>query len=57
MFVTLRDDDRIVAVGMLTQENLRMLGGSLKKVIPISEDDQFADLIAAFYRAEERLKR
>lgn len=52
-----RQDDRIVAVGLLTQENLRMLGGSLKKVIPLSEDDNFADLIEAFNRAEGRVKR
>lgn len=38
-------DDKIVAVGLLTQTNLRMLGSSLKKVIPVTDDDRFVEIL------------
>ncbi len=52
---------RIVAVGLLTQEHLDMLRGSLTMVYPIDETPCFRDLINAIdeadrahWRADER---
>ena len=41
-------DERPVALALLTQTQLDMLGGTLKKVFMIREgDEQFADLLRA----------
>ena len=39
--------EKIVAIGLLTEANIRLLGKGLKKVIPITDDERFADLLAA----------
>jgi hypothetical protein len=41
------DQERIVAIGLLTETHLRMLGSSLKKVLPITDDGRFTDLLKA----------
>lgn len=42
------DDDRIVAVGLLTQTNLKMLGGSLKTVFRVDQNTaEFEKLLKA----------
>lgn len=41
------ENERIVAVGLLTEPQMRMLGSSLKKVIPISDDGRFDALLEA----------
>jgi hypothetical protein len=43
---------RIVAVGLLTQEQLDMLGSSLRKVYRIDETPCFAELLEAIDRAD-----
>lgn len=40
-------DDPFVAVGLLTETNIRMLGTSLRQVFPIPDDNKFEDLIKA----------
>jgi hypothetical protein len=52
-------DDPFVAIGLLTETNIRMLGTSLRQVFPIPHDDKFDDLIAALDRArgEARTQR
>lgn len=40
-------DDPFVAVGLLTETNVRMLGTSLRQVFPIPDDNKFEDLIKA----------
>jgi len=40
-------DDPFVAVGLLTETNIRMLGTSLRQVFPIPRDDRFDDLLRA----------
>jgi len=40
-------EEKIVAVGFLTQKNVQTLGGSLKKVFPITDDARFDDLLKA----------
>jgi hypothetical protein len=43
---------RVVAVGLLTQEHLDMLGNSLKKVYRIDETPCFPELLEAIDRAD-----
>jgi hypothetical protein len=38
--------DRIVAVGFLTQNDLKILGQGFDRIFPISEDVSFDDLLA-----------
>ena len=38
-------DDHFIAVGLLTETNIRMLGPSLRHVFPIPQDNKFDDLI------------
>lgn len=49
------NDDRIVAVGLLTQTNLRMLGNSLKVVFAVDDrTSEFDELLEALDRLGER---
>lgn len=48
------DRDPIVAIGLLTKVHLRMLGGSLKQVFPIEQDNRFDALIAALDEADRQ---
>ena len=41
------ESERIVAIALLTETNVRMLGGSLKKVFPLPEDGRFDQLLEA----------
>jgi len=40
-------DETFVAVGLLTESNIRMLGSSLRHVFPIQHDNKFDDLVKA----------
>jgi hypothetical protein len=46
----------IVAVGLLTQTQIKMLGPALRQVIPLSEDGRFDELLAALDRVPRRSK-
>jgi len=48
--------ERIVAVGLLTESNVRTLGSSLKKVFPITDDTRFDDLLQALDKAQHARK-
>lgn len=49
------DDGKIVAVGLLTQTNLRMLGSSLKVVFRVDQDTaEFDELLLALDRVGDR---
>jgi len=53
--VAMEDDDKIVAVGLLTQTNLRMLGSSLKVVFAVDDStSEFDELLQALDRIGER---
>ena len=39
--------DPFVAVGLLTETNIRMLSPSLRQVFPIPQDNKFDDLLKA----------
>ena len=41
------DRETIIAIGLLTNTHVRMLGNSLKHVFPLADDDAFADLLKA----------
>ena len=43
----MNNDDPFVAVALLTETNIRMLGTSLRQVFPIPQDDKFAELVKA----------
>lgn len=42
----------VVAIGLLTQTHLDVLGSSLKQVFPIADDNRFDDLLEALDRLE-----
>ena len=44
-------NEPFVAVGLLTETNIRMLGGSLRQVFPIPQDDKFDELLKALDEA------
>ena len=44
-------EDPFVAVGLLTETNIRMLGSSLRQVFPIPQDDKFDALLKALDEA------
>jgi len=49
------EDEKIVAVGLLTQTNLRMLGSSLKVVFRVEEDTaEFDELLQQLDRVGAR---
>ena len=53
--VVAMEDDRIVAVGLLTQTNLNMLGNSLKLVFAVDDETaEFDELLHALDRIGER---
>ena len=50
------DYDRIVAVGLLTRNDVRLLGPSFDRLWPVEEAPCFSDLLQAVDEADRRLK-
>ena len=46
--------EQIVAVALLTQENLNLFGSCLKRVFPLQQTPCFSELIAALDEADRR---
>ncbi|QAY76551.1 hypothetical protein ETR14_08615 [Sphingosinicella sp. BN140058] len=46
--------EKIVAVGLLTQRDLEMLGAGFRRAIPLTDVSEFEDLLAAIDEAEQR---
>ncbi len=46
------DKDRIVAVGLLTSADLRMLGEGFKRAYPVDDAGMFDDLLRAIDEAD-----
>lgn len=46
-----RKDDKIVAISLLTAEELKNVGTGLKRLYPLPEDDDFDDLLQQIDRA------
>jgi hypothetical protein len=49
--------DRIVAVGLLTQRDVTLLGPTFDRLWPVEEAPHLDDLLSAIDEAEERLRR
>jgi hypothetical protein len=50
------DYDRIVAVGLLTRNDVRLLGPSFDRLWPVEEAPHFGGLLRAIDEADRRLK-
>lgn len=50
-------DERIVAVGLLTQRDLDVLGKSFTRVWPVDETPCFSELLQAIDEADRELRR
>jgi hypothetical protein len=48
--------ERIVAVGLLTQGDLRLLGPTFERVWPVEEAPHFSELLRAIDEADRKLK-
>jgi hypothetical protein len=46
--------DHIVAIGLLTQEDVRRLGENFSRLYPVPRDGAFDDLIKAIDKADRR---
>ena len=49
--------ERIVAIGLLTQHDLDLLGSGFRRAFKVDADPCFDDLLAAIDEAEERSDR
>lgn len=49
--------ERIVAVGLLTQREVELLGHGFSRLWPVDETPCFTDLIEAIDKADEQLKQ
>lgn len=50
------DQERIIAVGLLTRRDLDLLGPAFSRAWPVEEVPQFGDLLRAIDRADEQLR-
>ena len=51
------DQDRIVAIGLLTQRELSLLGATFDRLWRVEEAPQFEELLRAIDKADEKLRR
>jgi hypothetical protein len=49
--------ERIVAVGLLTQRDVELLGHGFSRLWPVDQTPCFTDLLSAIDEADEQLKR
>jgi len=47
------EQDKIVALGLLTQHDLSMLGANFRRAFPIADDGGFDGLLRAIERADD----
>ena len=50
------DHDRIIAVGLLTSRDLRLLGPTFSRVWPVEEAPDFHELLCAIDQADADLR-
>ena len=50
-------EERIVAVGLLTQRDVEVLGHGFSRLWPVDQTPCFTDLLQAIDEADEELKR
>lgn len=51
------NQDRIVAVGLLTSRDIKLLGPTFDRLWPIEDAPEFAELLRAIDEADEALRR
>ena len=49
--------DRIVAVGLLTRSDLKLLGPTFDRIWPVEEAPHFNELLRAIDDADQKLRR
>ena len=49
------ESPRIVAIGLLTQRDLHVLGEGFDRAFPIDDTDVFADLLRAIDQADQEI--
>jgi len=49
-------DERIVAIGLLTERDLRLLGRAFDRAWPVGDASQFENLLRAIDEAEQALE-
>ena len=49
------DQDRIVAVGLLTQQDLTLLGPTFTRLWPVEDAPEFDDLVRAIDEADQQM--
>jgi hypothetical protein len=50
-------DERIIAVGLLTERDLSLLGPTFDRVWPVEEAPNFDELVRAIDEADQRLQQ
>lgn len=50
-------EERIVAIGLLTEEDVSRLGDTFTRLWPVDRSTDFSDLLRAIDEAEERLRQ
>jgi hypothetical protein len=48
--------ERIVAIGLLTQRDVKLLGPTFDRLWPVEEAPPFGDLLEAIDKADEKLR-
>lgn len=51
------DEDKIVAIGLLTRRDLEMLGSAFSRVFPLDENSGFDGLLIAIDEADRTLRQ
>lgn len=51
------EDQRIVAVGLLTRQEVTLLGAQLSRLYPLQSDHSFSDLLDAIDQADRDCRR
>lgn len=51
------DQERIIAVGLLTRRDLNLLGPTFSRAWPVEEAPAFPELLEAIDEAEEEMRR
>lgn len=51
------DQERIIAIGLLTRRDLSLLGPTFSRVWPVEQAPQFSELLRAIDKADEELGR
>lgn len=51
------DQERIIAVGLLTRQDLNLLGPTFSRAWPVEDAPDFAELLRSIDEADEQIRR